>query len=228
MLLLTSGSVKGATIAGQLPWSPNAGNPPPQTKLGPWEFLSVNEGRALEALADCIIPPDVDTPGGKEAGCAVFVDRQLAGPYGRQEGIYLRPPFLAGGRNQGQQSDKGPAQFYREGLTAFDRACKEHHGGKSFAELPVVDQISVLTDLERGELKLNGVDGRSFFAQVVKDVQMGFFADPIYGGNRDMVGWKMIGYPGARYNYLDWVSRHNEAFPLPPVGITGNAQWTRS
>ena len=55
---------------------------------------------------------------------------------------------------------------------------------------------------------------------------MGFFADPIYGGNRDMVAWKMIGYPGARYNYLDWVSRHNERFPLPPVSMTGRAEWT--
>jgi gluconate 2-dehydrogenase gamma chain len=61
---------------------------------------------------------------------------------------------------------------------------------------------------------------------VIKDVQMGFFADPIYGGNRDMAGWKMIGFPGARYNYLDWISRHNERFPLPPVSITGRAEWT--
>src|SRR5262249_39951198 len=72
----------------------------------------------------------------------------------------------------------------------------------------------------------DGVDGKSFFEQAVKDVQMGFFADPIYGGDRDMVGWKMIGYPGARYNYLDWVDRHNEPFPLPPVSITGRAEWT--
>ena len=52
---------------------------------------------------------------------------------------------------------------------------------------------------------------------------MGFFADPIYGGNRDMVAWKMIGYPGARYNYLDWIDRHNERFPLPPVSL----DWAR-
>ena len=76
-------------------------------------------------------------------------------------------------------------------------------------------------------VKLDGVDGKAFFEQVIKDVQMGFFADPIYGGNRDMVAWKMIGYPGARYNYLDWVSRHNEKFPLPPVSMTGRAEWTR-
>ena len=64
------------------------------------------------------------------------------------------------------------------------------------------------------------------FAQVIKDMQEGFFADPLYGGNRDMAGWKMIGYPGARYNYLDWVERHNERFPLPPMSLTGRADWS--
>ena len=58
------------------------------------------------------------------------------------------------------------------------------------------------------------------------DANEGFFADPVYGGNRDMVGWKMIGYPGARYNYLDWVERHNERFPLPPVSLIGRADWS--
>jgi gluconate 2-dehydrogenase gamma chain len=57
-------------------------------------------------------------------------------------------------------------------------------------------------------------------------VQAGFFADQIYGGNRDMVAWKMIGNPGARLQHLDWVARHNERFPLPPVSLTGHAGWT--
>ena len=227
MLLFSATTVRAATIAGQLPWTPNAGNPPPRVKIGPWEFFSGEEGRAMEALAECIIPPDPETPGGKDAGCAVFLDRQLAGPYGRQEGLYVRPPFQTGTKTQGHQSEKGPAQQYRDALAALDSACKAKYGGKAFADLSAADKDAVLKGLEKGEFKLEGVDGKSFFEQAVKDVQMGFFADPIYGGNRDMVAWKMIGYPGARYNYLDWVSRHNERFPLPPVGITGSAQWTR-
>jgi gluconate 2-dehydrogenase gamma chain len=227
LLLFSATSVRAGTIAGQLPWMPNAGSPPSRVKVGPWEFFTGDEGRAMEALSDCIIPPDPETAGGKDAGCAVFIDRQLAGSYGQQEGLYIRPPFQAGTKTQGHQSEKGPAQEYREGLAALDSACKTKYGGKSFAELPAADRDTVLKGLEKGEFKLKGVDGKSFFEQVVKDVQMGFFADPIYGGNRDMVAWKMIGYPGARYNYLDWVSRHNERFPLPPVGITGSAQWTR-
>ena len=52
-----------------------------------------------------------------------------------------------------------------------------------------------------------------FFELLLKNTQEGFFADPIYGGNRDMVGWKMIGFPGARYDYRDWVERHNRTLP---------------
>ena len=66
----------------------------------------------------------------------------------------------------------------------------------------------------------------AFFEQILNNTREGFLSDPVYGGNRGMVGWQMIGFPGARYNYLDWVSRHNERFPLPPVSMTGRAEWT--
>jgi gluconate 2-dehydrogenase gamma chain len=202
-LLLGVPAAHAGTIFGELPWWPNAGDPPTAVGPGPWWCFNSAEGAAIEALADRIIPPDPQTPGGKDAGCAIFLDRQLAGPYGRQEGLYVR-----------------------EALAALDRACQSRQGGKSFAELSTDAQDAVLAGLESGEFKLDGVDGQAFFDQAIKDLQMGFFADPIYGGNRDMVAWKMIGYPGARYNYLDWVKRHNERFPLPPVSITGRAEWT--
>lgn len=226
-LVLGTSRANATIIFDHLPWTPNAGSPPEAAKLGPWHFFSGDEGRAVEAIADRIIPPDPETPGGKDSGCALFIDRQLAGPYGRREGLYVRPPFQKGAKNQGPQSDKGPAQQYREWLAALDKACKAQFGGKAFAELSDTDKDHVLGDLESEKFKLDGVDGKMFFDQVVKDIQMGFFADPLYGGNRDMVAWKMIGYPGARYNYLDWVSRHNEKFPLPPVGLTGRAEWTQ-
>src|SRR5262245_18616896 len=140
MLVFSATTVRAATITGQLPWTPNAGNPPSRIKLGPWEFFTGEEGRTMEALADRIIPTDAETPGGKESGCAIFVDRQLAGSYGRQEGLYLRPPFQTGTRNQGHQSEKSPAQEYREGLAALDRACKGAFG-ESFADVPDKDLV---------------------------------------------------------------------------------------
>jgi len=180
----------------------------------------------MEAIADRIIPPDPQTPGGKDAGCAVFVDRQLAGPYGRGEGLYNGAPFQKGAKNQGPQQEGGPAQEYRKSLAALDKACKAKFSGKGFAALSDADKDTVLKGLESGEVALDGADGKTFMEHLVRDVQMGFFADPLYGGNRDMVAWKMIGYPGARYNYLDWIDRHNERFPLPPVSIIGRPEWT--
>jgi gluconate 2-dehydrogenase gamma chain len=225
-LALSGLSSRADTISGQLPWQPNAGNPPAPAKIGPWLYFTGPEGQAIEAIADRIIPPDPQTPGGKNAGCAVFLDRQLAGPYGRRDGLYTRPPFQQGGKNQGPQSEKGPAEQYRQWLAALDRAVKSKHDGKAFADLSDDDKDAALKGLESGDLKLEGADGKAFMEQAVKDIQMGFFADPIYGGNRDMAAWTMIGYPGARYNYLDWIDRHNERFPLPAVSMTGRAEWT--
>lgn len=226
--LLIGGSVaaRAGVVAGHLPWRPGAGAPPEPVLPGSWVFFTSAEGAAVEAMADRIIPPDSDTPGGKETGSAIFIDRQLAGPYGRQEGLYVRPPFLKGVAQQGPQDEAGPPQRYRAGLAALDRHCRSSFSGKAFAELSDADKDAVLSGLEGGTVKLDGADGKAFFELVLKDVQQGFFADPIYGGNRDMAAWRMIGYPGARYDYRDWVMRHNERFPLPPVSITGRADWT--
>ena len=56
----------------------------------------------------------------------------------------------------------------------------------------------------------------------------GYFSDPIYGGNRDLGAWRMIGFPGARYDLRPWVSRYGEPYPLPPVGLLGRPEWERS
>src|SRR6202140_3401568 len=180
LLVLSTMNSRATIISGALPWAPNAGSPPVPVRPGPWHYFTSDEGRAVEALADRIIPPDPQTPGGKDAGCAVFVDRQLAGPYGRQDGLYTRPPFQRGIKQQGAQSEAGPAQQYRQALAALDSYCKSNHAGKGFADLPDDDKDAVLKGLESGAVKLDGADGQAFFEQAVKDVQMGFFADPIY------------------------------------------------
>jgi gluconate 2-dehydrogenase gamma chain len=226
ILVLSTMNSRATVISGGLPWTPNAGSPPVPVRPGPWHYFTSDEGRAVEALADRIIPSDPQTPGGKDSGCAVFIDRQLAGPYGRSDGHYTQPPFMSGTKQQGAQSADGPAATYRKALAALDRYCQASYQGKRFADLSDEQKDELLKSIEDEKTKLEGIDAQSFFELVIKDVQEGFFADPLYGGNRDMVAWKMIGYPGARYNYLDWVERHNERFPLPPVSITGRADWT--
>src|SRR3954470_21844947 len=97
-------------------WVPSAGAPSVPVGPGPWRFFTPEEGAAVEALVDRLIPPDPQVPGGKDAGCAVFIDRQLAGPYGAAHGTYTRPPFMDGTPSQGHQSALTPAALYRRAL----------------------------------------------------------------------------------------------------------------
>jgi gluconate 2-dehydrogenase gamma chain len=214
------------TIAGGLPWQAGTATPPVPVRPGPWMFFTADEAAIIEAVVDRLIPPDNRGPGGKDTGCAVFIDRQLAGPYGRAEGLYVAPPFLPGAATQGYQLPDSPAARYRAGLRALAEYVKSKFSGKSFRDLAPDDQDTVLKGIESGSIALKDVKGAEFFALVLANTQEGFFADPIYGGNRGMASWKMIGFPGARYDYRDWVDRHNEPYPLPPVSIMGRSDWT--
>ena|SRR5437868_2448942 len=225
LFLLSLLPAKARTIAGKLPWHPSAGVPPTPVRPGGWAFFTAEEGAAIEALVDRLIPPDPKTPGGKDAGCAVFIDRQLAGHYGSAQGLYMRPPFTDGTPQQGLQSSKTPAESYRAALAALDKHCRATQSRKPFAGLSDEEKDKIISGLEDGSVELEGVHAPQFFDHLLQNTKEGFFADPVYGGNRDMVGWKMIGFPGARYDYRDWVERHNERYPLPPVSIQGRPEW---
>ena len=102
------------------PWSPNQAYPPEIVRPGPWLFFTPEEAAVVEAIADRIIPADELGPGGKEAGCAVFIDRQLVGPYGSSEWLYMEPPFVPdAAANFGIQSPVTPTRRYRDGLAAL-------------------------------------------------------------------------------------------------------------
>ena len=116
--------------------------------------------RRVEAIADRIIPPDPQTPGGKDAGCGVYLDRQLAGPYGRNEGLYNVGPFQKGTKSQGPQSSTTRAELYRKALAALDRHCRSKFGGKRFAELSDADKDAVLHDLDEEKLKFDDADAQ--------------------------------------------------------------------
>ncbi len=215
---------RARVVKGGLPWGPDEGDPPQGVVPGPWHFFMPEEGADVEALVDRLIPPDPETPGGKDAGCAVFIDRQLAGAYGSSQGLYMRPPFQDGTKEQGMQSALTPAARYRVSLAGLDQHCRAAFVGRAFAQLPGDEQDRIIHDLESSALQLPGASGRAFFELLIKDTQQGFLADPIYGGNKDMCAWKMIGFPGARYDYRDWIGRHNEAYPHPPIGIGAGAK----
>jgi len=224
LIALSSPIAKAATISGGsgTPWTVGESSHPPILDPMKWEFFTEKERFLVDALVETLIPADDLSPSGKEAGCTLFIDRQMAGRFGQGSRLYMNGPYGASPlASQGRQSPLTPAEEFRRGLTAFNNLCINVHK-KAFSELSDDVRETVLHSLETGKIVLQGeVSSKDFFKTLLARTMEGFFADPVYGGNRDMVGWKMIGYPGAKYDYLDWIERHNETYPHPPVSIYG-------
>jgi gluconate 2-dehydrogenase gamma chain len=165
-------------------------------------------------------------PGAKDAGVTVFIDRQLTGPYGGHDWLYMQGPFSSTPLpSQGLQSPLTPRQQYRLGLAALASYCTTTFGGRGFADLSADEQDKLLTGMEKSEIKLPGFDSRMLFNAIHTNTMEGYFADPIYGGNRDMVGWKLVGFPGVRYDFRDVMDRPNQAYAIPPVAMQGRPAW---
>ena len=223
--VLTASHALARSLSGiKPPFSPFAGDPPkPINPLG-WYFLRPAEVAMMEAIVDRFIPGDHLSPGGKDAGCAIFIDRQLAGSFGTSSRLYTKGPFMPGLPTQGYQGELTPAGRYRLGLARLADHVRTHYAGKDFAALNHGQQDEVLAGLESGKIELKlapGFSSRAFFELMLQNTMEGFFADPLYGGNRGMASWKMIGFPGARYDYRDYVDKHNQPYPHGPVSIYG-------
>jgi gluconate 2-dehydrogenase gamma chain len=210
-----------------MPWQPNDAAPPPVLIEDGWHFFTAEEAASIDAIVERLIPTDELGPGGKDAGCTFFIDRQLAGPYGENEGLYTQGPYAEHPLpSQGLQLAMIPRDQYRLGLAALNAYTKEKFDGRRFENLSAEEQTQLLEGLEKGDIKLPDFDGKVFFAAVLKNTMEGFFADPIYGGNRSMAGWKLVGFPGVRYDYRDVIANPNKPYTEPPVSIRGRAAWT--
>lgn len=184
-------------------------------------YFTAAEYDFIEAALARIIPADDLGPGAKEAQVAVFIDRQLAGPYGRADTWYMQGPWREGTPGQGYQLKLTPAQLYRDAIRAIDEDVRRQHGGKAFAQLDAGAQDKALEAMEKGELKANGAPVTQFFDLLVQNTLEGFLADPMYGGNRDFIGWKLLGFPGPRYNYVAEIERYGTKYDAPFVSIAG-------
>jgi gluconate 2-dehydrogenase gamma chain len=224
-------SAGAAVLQREMPWQEGTASIPAAAhdKSAPdrFVFLTSAEVQFLSAVVARLIPADDLGPGALEAGAVVFIDRQLAGEYGRAARWYMQGPWAKGESTQGYQSRYTPARLYRAAIREIDQAVADEHRAASFAKLESADQDRWLKDLEDGKPELPTVDAKAFFTMLLQNTQEGFWSDPIYGGNRDMVGWKLIGFPGARYDHTAFVKRHGERYPLPPVGLKGRAEWVK-
>jgi gluconate 2-dehydrogenase gamma chain len=183
-------------------------------------FFSADEYRFLQACVARLIPADELGPGALEAGVPEFIDRQMATPYAAGSLWYMQGPFdPAAAKEFGYQLKLAPREIYRLGIAAADKWCARSQGRK-FADLAPAEQDSALAALEQGVDGFDGLPSPVFFSLLWTNTKEGFFSDPLHGGNKDMVGWKLIGFPGARADFMDWVQR-DERYPFPPVSIGG-------
>jgi gluconate 2-dehydrogenase gamma chain len=214
--------------SGALPWTEGAADVPPIAEPGGFRFFTDAERAFIEPAIDRLIPPDPHGPSASQADVHVFLDRQLAGLYGRGDHFYLGGPWPKGTPEQGYQSRLTPAQVYRTTIPAIERYVGRQFGGATFKSLSTQRQDQVLGELQGGKAELDGADGLLFFTMFLQNVLEGYFSDPIYGGNKDMAAWKMIGFPGAHYDYREWAGRHGQRVPFPQVSIKGRPGWSEA
>jgi len=187
-------------------------------------YFTREEWAFLQAACARLIPADENGPGAVELGVSEFIDRDMDGAFGHGANWYMQGPFATAAPELGYQSPLTPREVYRIGIASTDAYCLRKFGNRSFSELPVATQDSVLTDLESGALDFEKVSGKSFFGFLLQNAKEGYLADPIHGGNKNMESWKMIGFPGARADFMDWVDKYGARYPLDPAGIAGGKE----
>jgi gluconate 2-dehydrogenase gamma chain len=185
-----------------------------------YEFLNLDEAAFVEALVDHMVPADEFTPKGTDLGIAVYIDRALAGGWGKGDRLYMQGPWKRGAPSQGYQLPLTPAQLYRAGIEATNVHCQKTWG-KPFDRLDSAQREEVLIGLSSAKINFDsGLPVPVFWSTLYQTVIEGMYSDPIYGGNRNKAGWRMIGFPGAIAVHRDEVEKYRgKPFPNDPLGI---------
>ncbi len=206
----------GAALVPALP--PAAAVAPPSPAPEPYRFFNREEAALMEAAVQRLIPPDELGPSAMEAGVVDFIDRQLGGAWGAGERLYRAGPWASGLPTQGYQLPFTPAQLFRTALRAI-RSDLARRSEPAFERLSGPAQDAYLSRLQQGALDLDGVPSQVFFESLLAMTIEGYFCDPVYGGNRGMAAWQMIGFPGAHGAYFDWVDRHGLPYEAAPRSL---------
>jgi len=167
----------------------------PASAAEPRMTLTATEADFLSAAYDTIIPADTLSPTGTDCGLVTYLDRQLAGAWGSGARMYRNGPFFQGKPEYGYQLPLTPREFFAAGIQAANAWTSKTYG-KTFDRLTPADRVAALTAMEQSKAEFAGFDGKQFFEALLQSAMEGFFADPMYGGNKSKVSWKMVGYPG--------------------------------
>lgn len=181
--------------------------------------LNATEYAFVVAAVDTIIPADNLSPSGSACGVAVFIDRQLAGAYGMGARLYRQGPFPKAKPELGYQLALNPREFFRAGIELANAWTRKTYG-KEFDRLGEADREAALKAMEENKAPFEGFSSRMFFDALLQITMEGFFADPIYGGNRDLAAWKMVGYPGLPATYREEIKTYfGKKYDRPPHSI---------
>jgi gluconate 2-dehydrogenase gamma chain len=184
-----------------------------------WLTLNATEAAFIVAAVDTLIPADQLSPSGSDCGVAVFIDRQLAGAYGNGARLYRQGPFPKAKPELGYQLALTPREFFRAGVVAANDFTRKTYG-KEFDRLGEADREAALKTMETGKAGFPGFSSNMFFDALLQITMEGFFADPIYGGNRDKASWKMVGYPGLPATYKEEIKTYfGKKYDKPPRSI---------
>jgi gluconate 2-dehydrogenase gamma chain len=211
----TSDAKMPATATPAAPSSFCAAPAPPTTYV----FFNSEEAAFIEAAVARLIPADEEWPGALEACAPNYIDKQLAGAWGAGERLYRSGPWRPGTPSQGYQLPYTPAELFRAALAAINKELSH----TPFAKMSPADQDAYLKKLEVGGHDLGGVPSDVFFTHLWESTLEGFFSDPVYGGNCNMVSWRMIGFLGAYASYYDLVDKHGIKLDRAPMSLAEDA-----
>lgn len=167
-------------------------------------FTRFEDFFVLEAAVERIYPEDDNGPGAIGLGVPYFIDKQLAGPYGSNKFDYMKGPVQEVKVASSYQTLMTRGEVFIEGVRKLNAESLKSHDEK-FYDLEGEQQDEILTAMEAGEIKLRGVKGPTFFNLLRQMTLEGAYADPLYGGNKNMMGWKMKEHPGIRAGYSDLI-----------------------
>jgi len=194
-------------VEAQPPPTPKAATPPAQEE--PFVTLTAPEAAFITAAVDTLIPADELSPSGSDCGVAIFIDRQLGSAWGGGSKIYRSGPFDKGKPEQGYQLPLTPREYFAAGIAAANAWTRKTYG-KDFDRLTAAERIAALKAIEAGKAVLENFDAAAFFGQLHAITMAGFFSDPIHGGNRDKIGWTLLGFPGLPATYADKIDPYRD------------------
>ena len=186
--------------------------------LHAYGYLTPQEVRFLDAAVERLIPTDELGPGARDAGVTCYIDQHLCSAWGTHGRNYRSGPWRDGTPEQGFQSRLTPQEIYRIGIREINDYCRAQHD-KPFEQLPGATQDQVLQALEKDKVELPSLSSKLFFDMLWRNTEEGYFADPIYGGNRGKAGWKLLGFPGVASGAYNGHVENPELYHAEPVSI---------